>query len=264
MHTITVARESFLLWVLSITSSIYIIANDREKTNMLIVCWAATACLIVILHKEFFGYHYVIIYPPLAIASGYGIKKIIQQKWIPLKLSVLKDPTTAVLLLAVVANIVIYASLNYKHNTRFLRYYAGLKSTEWYYSHFSAYPEHEYSFPGNYEVAEFLKNNASPDDMLFTLGGIESVLHVLTGLKSPSRFVYSWFLFTTERSNTKIAQKYRNELLNDLKNKAPKYIVSIGSVENYKSYREFYNFIQNSYKHVKTFTDDRYLFIRNI
>ena len=97
--------------------------------------------------------------------------------------------------------------------------------------------------------------------MLFVLGGIESVIHILTGLKSPSRFVYSWFLFTTERSETKIAAKYRNELLNDLVHKKPRYILLIGPLNAYNKFNHIYEFVENNYQLAKTFPDERYLFI---
>jgi hypothetical protein len=159
--------------------------------------------------------------------------------------------------------LIIYTSINYKHYTRFYRYWTGQKPIHWYYAHFNAYPAHEYSFASDYLVSEFLRKNANPTDKLFVLGGIESVIHVLTGLKCPSRFVYSWHLFTTERSHTEIAARYRTELLNDLENKIPKYIVSIGPLDNYRRHTDIHGFVKNNYKLIQTFPDDRYLFILN-
>jgi hypothetical protein len=168
-----------------------------------------------------------------------------------------------IVFIVILANLTIYTSLNYKHYTRFLRYWSGQKTLDWYYGHFTAYPKHEYSFPADYQVSQFLKENAKPSDKLFVLGGIESVIHVLTGLKCPSRFVYSWHLFTTERSQTEIAGRYRTELLNDLENKIPRFIVSIGPLDNYSRYREIHGFVRNNYKLIKAFPDDRYLFVLN-
>ena len=259
IHTLTVAREGFLLWIFAVVSSVYIIANEREKKSIFVVTWGAITFLVIALHREFFGYHYLIIFPPLSILTAYGIKKVFEQKQM-FKLSVLKDPKAMILILAIVANMVIYASLNYKHYTRFLRYYSGQKSPEWYYAHFSAYPNHEYSYPADYLVSEFLKDNTNPTDTVFVLGGIESVIHILTGLKSPSRFVYSWFLFTTERSHTEITERYRTELLYDLKRKKPRYIVSIESLSNYQGFSDIHEFVKNNYQLIQTFPDERYLF----
>lgn len=260
IKTITVAREGFLLWIFATVSSVFIIFNERNRKNMLVVCWAATSFLIVVAHREFFGYHYLVMFPPLSILATYGVKKIFEQNPMP-KFSMVKDIRLMIIVLAILANMVIYVSLNYKHYTRFLRYATGQKSIQWYYGHFTAYPTHEYSFAADYLVSEFLKEKAHPTDLLFVLGGIESVIYVLTDLKSPSRFIYTWFLFSTERSHTAIAERYRKELLYDLETKSPKYIVSIGPLDNYSRFIEFHEYVKSKYQLIKSFPDDRYLYL---
>ena len=260
IKTVTVARGSFLLWLMSLSSSVYIIFNERQKKNILVVSWAAASFLIIVAHREFFGYHYLIMFPPLSILTAYAIKQVLESRAVS-GLALLRETGVIIILLTIIANMVVYTSLNYKHYTRFLKYWSGQKSSQWYYNQFNAFPEHEYSFASDYLVSEFLKANANREDMLFVMGGIESVIHILTGLKSPSRFVYSWFLFTTERSETKIAAKYRNELLNDLVNKKPKYILLVGPLNSYSKFNQIYEFVEYNYQLAKTFPDERYLFI---
>lgn len=259
-HTVFLAKENFVIWLLCFASSIYILLNDRKKENLLIVLWAAASLLYVISHREFFGYHYLIIFPSFSILSGYGIAKIFGQDF-NLRGFFSGQTGKAMVGFILAANLLFFATINHMHYTKFFYYVTGKISQDEYYQFFSAYPDHDYSFPADYKVAQYIKSQTKPDDMIYSLGGIESVIYFLTDRKSPSRFIFSWIILQYAHSKVDMAAEYRKELLADLKAKTPKYIITVRSLETFKEYVDIYAFINNNYLLEKTFPDDRFVYV---
>ncbi len=259
-NTFFIAKENFILWIFFVTSSLYIALHERNRRGMFMVLWGVASLVIVVMHREFFGYHYLIILPPFCVLAGYGLAKSLGPR---VKIGhILKAEHGKVFIaLTILANAFIFASLNYKHYTRFFRYVSGSKSQEWYYSHFNAYPKHEYSFPADNQVAKHITEHTKEGDLIYIIGGIEGVIHFLTQRKSPSRFVYSWFLFSTDRSHVAIAERYRKELLADFQRTPPKYIITIKPLETYREFSAIYQFVRSHYILEKSFPDDRYVYL---
>jgi len=259
-HTLFIAKENFILWIFFVTSALHIVFHTRDKRGLFIVLWGLASLLMVAMHREFFGYHYLLILPPFCVLTGYGLAESLGPHF---KLSRMfrVEYGKMFIVLAVLANAFIFTSLNYKHYTKFYRYVWGGKSREWYYSHFNAYPKHDYSFPADNQVARYIKEHTDEGDLIYIIGGTESVIHFLTGRGSPSRFIYSWFLFSTDRSHVPIADKYRRELLADFRNAPPKYIVTVKPLETYREFSAIYQFIRSHYILKKRFPDERYVYL---
>jgi hypothetical protein len=259
-HTFFIAEENFILWFFFIASSIYIITVDRIKENVFIVIWAAASFLFVISHREFFGYHYLVILPPFSILAGYGIANALGPQF-NLKKIFTQDFQKAFILFALLVNLFFFAAINHMYYTKFFYYATGKISKEEYYAFFSAYPKHDYSFYSDYLVAQYIKEKTNDHDMIYIMGGIESVIHLLTGRDSPSRFIFSSIIFSESHGRVLQAEAYRNELLQDLKDKKPKYIISIRPIESFKKFQGIYNYLQNHYIFDKEFPDDRFVYI---
>lgn len=257
-RTFFLAKENFILWVFFIAASLYIVFNDRKKENLLVILWSIAALLFVISHREFFGYHYLFIFPPFSLLAGYGFIKIFEN--FTFRRLVTADIGKIVVVFALLANVFIFTTLIHMHYTKFLFYLTGKITKNEYYSYFSAYPEHIYSFPAVYEVSQYIKGNTKKEDKIYVLGGIESAIYFLTKRESPSRFIFSWIIFSKSHGHVKQAELYRNELLQDLKNKLPKYIVVVQSLDNFKGFPSIYNFIEENYVLEKRFTDDRFVY----
>ena len=147
------------------------------------------------------------------------------------------------------------------HYGAFCFYVAGRITKERYYEFFNAYPKHDYSFSADYKVSQYIVNNTDTKDMIYALGGIESVIYFLTKRKSPSRFVFSWFLFSYAFSRVEQAEAYRKELLVDLKTKTPKYIITVRSLETFRQFPDIYSFIRDNYVLEERFPDDRFVYV---
>ncbi len=257
-----IAQENFILWLFFITSSTYILMKERSRGNILMVLWAIASIMFVISHREFFGYHFLLVLPPFSILSGYGMVKIFAPT-LNLRRMFTEDFGKVFVALALVVNLIFFATLDYMHYTKFFYYATGKISKETYYGFFNAYPKHEYSFPADYQVATYVVNNTDKDDMIYALGGIESVVYFLTKRKSPSRFIFSWIILSGVHGQVERAARYRAELLDDLMTKKPKYILTVKSLDNYSRFTAIHGFIKNNYTIEKIFPDDRFLYVFN-
>ncbi|MFX0133855.1 MAG: glycosyltransferase family 39 protein [Candidatus Hodarchaeota archaeon] len=262
IRTYFIAIENFILWIFFITSSVYIIANERNKENLLVVVWAIASVLFVISHREFFGYHYMLILPPFTILSGYGVVKALGPN-LNFKRMFTEEFEKVFIIGSLLVNLTFFTTLNFMHYTKFYYYITDKISQETYYNFFNAYPKHDYSFPADYKVAQYIKTNTDSDDLIYALGGIESVIYFLTKRKSPSRFIFSWILFSKSHGQVKQAEEYRQELLINLKTKKPKYIIIVRSLNNFEKFPAIYNFIRTNYVLEKTFPYDRLLYVYN-
>lgn len=258
--TFFIAKENFILWIFSVTSSVYIIKNDRMKENLLVVLWAMASVLFVVSHREFFGYHYLLVLPPFSVLAGYGFVTALGPDFNVRKIFT-KELGKAFIVFALAVNLVFFTTLNFMHYTKFFYYITGKISKEDYYAFFNAYPKHEYSFPADYKVAQYIESHTGSEDKIYALGGIESVVYFLTKRKSPSRFIFSWIILSGVHGQVKRSEGYRKELLGDLKDKTPKYILTVKSLEFYKQFSDIYSFIMNNYNLEKVFPDDRFLYV---
>jgi hypothetical protein len=236
-HTIFLGMENFILWIFFMTSSLYIIANERNEKSLLMVLWGLVSVMYVIIHKEFFGYHYLVILPPFSLLAGYGLIRALNTGS-GLQSHFSGIPGRAFVVVTILANLVVFTAIIHMHYTKFFFYATN-------------------------RIAQYILANTDKDDMIFTLGGIESAIHFMTKRKSPSRFVYSWILFSYDHSRVKEAETFREELLGDLKAKTPKYIISVRSLDTFKKYSGIYDFIQKNYVLEKTFPDDRFVYVYN-
>jgi hypothetical protein len=259
-RTFFIAEENFILWIFFVTSSLDILVNERKNEKVLMVLWALASVLFVVSHREFFGYHYLILLPPFSILGGYGLVKALGPTF-RLRNVVTEEFGKVFVLLALLANLAFFATLNYMHYTKFFYYATERISQEDYYAFFNAYPEHDYSFAADYEVARYILDNTDERETIFTLGGIEAVIHFMTKRQSPSRFVFSWIIFSGTHGSVERAERYRGELLEDMKAAPPKYILSVRSLDEFSKFTDIHGFIESNYILEKTFADDRYLYV---
>jgi hypothetical protein len=259
IHTLFIAQENFILWIFFLTSSVFILTSDRSKENVAVVLWSVASLLYVIAHREFFGYHYLLVLPPFSILAGYGLVKALDPP-IRLKQLLMADLGKIFVILALVASLAFFTTLNYMHYTKFYYYVTGSISKEEYYAYFNAYPKHDYSFPVNYHIAQYLLENTTENDTIYTIGGIEGVLHFLSKRKSASRFVFTWILFSGRHGQAQQAEIFRQEVLEDLRLKRPKYIITVRDLETFKQFSGIYSFVKRNYSLARVFADDRFLY----
>jgi hypothetical protein len=260
-RTIFLASEQFMLWVVGTASVLYIVCNHRSRENLFVVFWAGGAFLYLVSHMEFLGYHYLMILPPLCVLTGYGLNIIFaadRNLW-----GMMRDkPVKIIVLLAFIANLFVYVTLVHAHYTKFYFYLTKKITLDQYYDFFTAYPKHDYSFPADYKVSRYIRAHTGPGDKIYSLGGIESVIYFLTDRDSPSRFIYSWMLFSYAHSQAPQSEAYRSELLADLRKDAPALIVTVRPLLWFRAFPGLFDYVNERYQLVESFPDDRYVYAR--
>ena len=263
VRTFFIAKENFILWLFMIASSLYIFRNDRRKENILIVLWGLAGLLFVASHKEFFGYHYLLILPPFSLLTGYGLVNALGPRWDARRI-LTEEWGKAFILLTLAANLAFFVTLNYMHYTKSYYYLTGKITQKEYYAFFNAYPKHDYSFPADYEAAQYISQHTRRDDPVYVLGGTDSVIFFLAQRQPASRFVFSWFLFSATHGRSALAADYRAELLTDLQARTPKYIVTIHALDSFREFPAIHRFLDEHYRLEKAFPDERYVYaLRN-
>lgn len=261
-RTFFLAQENYILWIFFLAAPMYIFFNDRKKEHLLLAAWAIASIIYVISHREFFGYHYLVTLPPFAILAGYGIYTTVGPK-LNLRILFTTEIHKTIIIFILLANIFTFTALIHAHYTKFIFFVTKKITREEYYSYFNAFPKHDFSFPSDYQISSYIKENTNPDELIYVLGGIEGVIYFLSERKSPSRFVFSWIIFYFAHGKVKEAEIYRQELLNDLKTKPPKYLITVKSLESFKEFNNIYTYLNKNYTLDKTFPDERFVYIKN-
>lgn len=80
--------EESILFILGACSTIYILLRNREKKTLLLVFWAFSSFVGVLIGRYLFGHYFVQLLPPLAILSAYAVIKW-GRSHLPLKINAL-------------------------------------------------------------------------------------------------------------------------------------------------------------------------------
>lgn len=171
----------------------------------------------------------------------------------------------------IIGNLATFVWNQYDYYRWSLMYFTGRISKNTYYQVFNEYPLHCYSFNADYQVANYLKDTASPNASLRTInGGGDTVIHYLTGLKSSTRFTSTWYLFNPHLYAHPLTTQLRQELIDGIKTEKPDYILLIYFTAD--EFRHEYNgqnqqdvislmdYIKDHYILEKSFNDRRNLY----
>jgi len=271
----SVLSENLILWLFAAVSCLYILYNDRNRENLLVVLWAVCSLAMVWIQGKFFGYHFILLMPPFAVLTGYMMPKLLKSS-ASLKgflLENLKDMRKAFVMVAIAGSLLSFFISNYDYYRWHALYLTGRISREEYYNVFNEFPTHIYSFRSDYQVARYLKEKADPGDALRTVfEGGDTVIHFLTGLRSPTRFIQTWYLFNREIFNGPVTRRLRREFISGIVEGKPRFIlfvyypfeelVNLPYLRDDADIRRLYKFIKDNYIPEKVFPDNRFLFRR--
>jgi len=272
----SILSENLILWLFAAISCLYIIFKDRNRNNILIVLWCLGSLVMVWGQGKFFGYHFVILVPPFAVLSGYGILKFLGDG--PglkgFAANNLGDIKRTFMLVTILMSIMGFCISNYEYYKRHVQYYLGKMSRAEYYDVFNEFPTHPYSFPSDYRIVQYLKENAKEGDkldVLFSAG--DSVIHFLTGMEPVTRFVQNWFLFIPNEvlSRDETTINLRREYIEQIIKTAPRFILvvhipldelmGLPYLKDDPNLRKLNEFINSNYS-VESYPSNRFLYKR--
>lgn len=267
--------ENLSLWVFSCATMIHLMIHERKRENYLLVAWTMGTLLMIFGQGKFFGYHYLLIVAPFSVLTGYGIKVLLKSlpTWKESIISARKNMVQIFIWVLLVANLVVFAANSYEYYRWNSLYLFGKISKDKYYEVFNEFPLHLYSFSADYTVAKYLQTKAQPGDTVRTInGGGDTIVHYLSGLRSPTRFTSTWYLFSKGLYDYALTDQLRDEFIKGIKEEKPKYILLI--YYNLEEFRKEFNggnfsditrmldYIQENYGFEKSFRDRRTLYKR--
>lgn len=272
----SVMKENLILWLFAFISMLHILSRDRSRGNLLVTWWTITSLLMVWGQGKFFGYHFILLVPPFAVLTAYGLPIFLASGsgWKEFLLSNFRDIRKTFILATLVASVLGFGILNYDYYRRHVLYFLGKMSRQEYYEVFTEFPTHPYSFRADYRVAEYLKERAAPGERLgvvFSAG--DTVIHVLTGMEPATRFIQSWYLFPSDGplAGNPITVALRREFVDQLIHAAPRFIlcvhipleqlVEIPALKDDPDLERLSEFVHANYR-LERFPDNRFLFIR--
>jgi hypothetical protein len=275
MGTTYILFENLFLWIFSLVVSIDLMIHERKKENCLVVVWALGMALMILGQGKFFGYHYILIIAPFSVLTGLGIVRYLKNmpSWRESFLSARKDMLQILLWILIFGNLFAFFANNYDDYRRHALYLSGHISKDLYYEVFNEYPLHLYSFRADYDVVNYLKKHAKRGASLRTInGGGDTIIHCLSGLKSPTRFTSTWYLFNPNLYQDSLTAKLRREFIKGITSAKPDYILLIYfsmdefrqeyKDEKYKDVIMLMDYIKDNYVLEKSFRDRRTLYKR--
>jgi 4-amino-4-deoxy-L-arabinose transferase-like glycosyltransferase len=231
--------------------------KKRLSTKVwLIIGWAGTCLLSILLQAKFFGYHYVPSIAPFLILALIALYPIIERKE---KTQLIKS--RILLYGAIFLTISGFMIIKYIPDMiSVISVVLGKTTIEENYYDFGEYGIGDFSIQANMEVASFLKNNTIPNEKIY-IWGFEPVIYLLADRRCVSRFIYNVPLYW-EWS----LPEYKEEFLDAVREENPKYFIVVRKDILYRVTGNF-NDSQEAFEKfsvLKNFIDDEYKFDREI
>jgi hypothetical protein len=213
------------------------IRNLRKNPTIFaaLAAWMAIAFFCVIFQAQFFAYHWYPLYPPAVILAMVGLATVniaSSQRFMMARLLYLS--ALALPLLITPAKETLWTT----------QYILGLTTKAEYYSKFQF---REYNVGDQVEAETYLSAQANSTDQLFVLGH-ETIINYLSGLKPPTRFIFSLPLF----AQGPFLHEYRSEALTELDRAKPRYVIK-GASYGWSEFPRFGSWLDSHYQPRRSF-----------
>jgi len=271
----SVLSENLVLWLFAAISCLYIFFKDRTRNNTFVALWSILSLIMVWAQGKFFGYHFLLLVPPFAVLTGYGLPRFFA-KGCRIKeflANNLRDIRKTFMLTTIGVTIVGFGISNYDYYQRHAKYFLGKISKQEYYQAFNEFPAHPYSFRSDYQIIQYLQEYKKSEDKLgviFSAG--DTIIHFLAGMAPATQFIQSWYLFPSDEdlSKNEITIALRKEFVDQLTDAAPRFIlcvhipleelIEIPALREDPSVKRLAEFMQKNYRLKRDFPDNRFLF----
>lgn len=176
--------------------------------------WAAVALLCVPIQGWFFGYHWIPLYPVLALLGARGIDQLCERRHAP-------DRILAVVMLALIVGIPARAALD--HVLLWRRAAAGRVAPESYAAQFRQYGDSTFA-EATTQAAAYVRTRTEPDDRIL-VWGTQPLVYRLSDRAAASRFGFNLPLVAGRASP--LRQRYRALFIDDLRRARPAYLLVV-------------------------------------
>lgn len=205
------------------------LARTRRADAIIIGLWLGLALFSVVLQGKYWQYHWLVVYPPLAILTGIGVHALARLASARLSSAsdagadrdvVLVARTLPIALIAVVFVAAIFTpSLEIY---RWVKAEVGLTNADAYdRTQFGPYGRGPNTF---YQIARHIAAKTTERDEVLVWGDIQGI-NYLSNRRAPTRFGYVRAL--TSKRDTRFRPKYLREFFGALQARPPMYVVAM-------------------------------------
>lgn len=172
----------------------------------------------VLIQAKFFWYHWLAVLPFLSLLGGVGLAGIATRLAAGRQKFRASLAVSGVLLLLVLVTPALTDNA-FAQWQGFTRYFADPASRHAYNNQFGPYGGGPYSYLADDEVGRYLSQHTERGDTIYIFG-YESLVYLLSGRESASRFFYTFPVISTWSPHA-----WQTEFMNDLYTRRPRYIV---------------------------------------
>ena len=217
--------------ILSLVGLIYLLVKRRSKETYLLISYLVLSFISVWAQRQFAGYHFIVLSPPLAVICGSACPFIFN--WIVRSTSsIIRKRSLETLLRssAAIITVVLLAFFLYTEMSRYYRYYRpdisyarGRISPREY---LKTFDRGAISFLNNSSVADYIRDRTDSDDYVL-VWGLAPAIYYLSDRKSPTKYVFHHVLLTDAPLSRQLGglEGRRKEFLEKVTDSKPRYIV---------------------------------------
>jgi len=225
--------EQFAPAIPLVVGGLYVVRHRSRPDMVLLLIWVAFAILGVLIQGQFYPYHWLPLYPPLAVLAGLGIDAV--WKWLtddrPVALAssradaAVREPAVLRTVGAALVAIVLMGAET-SPAVHVYRYARSAASHD-----FSGYEQIEFGPFGHSggvfsELVKYLRLESSPDDGVLLWGSAAGVNYLANrAAVSPFGFVQP----LVDPADTKLRRSYRDHFMARLTSAPPRYVVALNA-----------------------------------
>lgn len=258
LFTYSVYSPLILLSVIALI--IAVVKKKIDFVNLLLFAWIFSTIFSLIIQWKFYYYHFLVIIPPVAIGTVYGLS-LIKESF------KFKPALNKFAFIILILGFTLFAFKPYIQNYSTLNdYISGKQTLNEVYIKNGFTSDSVFMISKTLKVVEQVKQDTNPDDGIY-VWGFDPLVYYLSGRKCVSRFIYNFpLLWKAENSS------FRNEFMNEIVMKNPKVIIiakndplqfisgyNEDSKQLLQRFPEFNSFINSKYTY-KTSIDDYELY----
>lgn len=190
--------------------------NKLTARILLVIAWAGTCLLSIILQGKFFLYHYPPLIAPLILMFLFFFYSFYERN---------KRFFHKIKLVFIVVGLLIFCFVVEKFYVSkmisLMLVSSGTITLEDYYTEFGRSGKGDFSLQADMEVADFIAKNTSSDEEIY-IWGFEPIIYVLAKRSCISRFIYNVPLYCVWA-----IPEHKREFLEAVRKKRPKYFVVV-------------------------------------
>ncbi len=220
VHNLWFWLQSPTIYILGLTILIIVIVIEKRNRSaaFFTFLWLAGIFLTIWSGRYLMNYHHALLLAPFSVITGFGISTLFE--WIQTTKNIVVKFILALVIVPFLwhSGLTIY-EVEKPRFTNLIRYHLDKNDRDSFLTYYTA--GGDFTYVDAEHAAQYIKRNTHSSDSIF-VWGFHPALYYLSGRGHATRFIFNQPYFTDW---TAFKNNARQELLQDLKRRLPKYIV---------------------------------------